>query len=230
MERGYVKLWRAIDQNALLENDNNSYVVFGKLLTRVNRHTGAYTTGRNKFSAICNMKPSTLYGVLQRLESSTIIRQESNTNSTTIYLCNWATYQQDDDRSSNVARRQPVTIQEKKEKKKENNNKRKNKEMSLVKKDDFDIAYEALNGFWSDLIGRKLSDNKTSRKALKDLLKDHDAEEIQYAIRGAVYFKGKQYKPQVMSFASMLEKWDNLMTHMESEKQKGVQNESNKFA
>lgn len=121
MERGYVKLWRAIDQNELLDNDNNAYIVFSKLLTRVNRFTGAYTTGRNKFSSICNMKPSTLYGVLQRLERSSIIRLEGNTNSTTIFICNWATYQQDDDRSPNESRGGRVTIQEKKDKEKKKN-------------------------------------------------------------------------------------------------------------
>lgn len=109
---GFVKLFRAINQNELLSNDNNSLVVFIKILTMVDRHTGSFTTGRYKFAAACNLKPSTLYGVLSRLESSTIIRQETNRNSTTIYLCNWWKYQQDTDRKSAGTRLKLDTIQE----------------------------------------------------------------------------------------------------------------------
>ena len=115
MERGYVKLWRSIDQNELLENDNTALIVFIKLLTRVNRLSGAYTTGRYKLANICNMNPSTLYSALKRLEASTIIQQQSNTTSTTITICNWWEYQQDVNSSSSERRSGVNTKQEKKE-------------------------------------------------------------------------------------------------------------------
>ena len=224
MERGYVKLWRSIDQNELLDNDNNALVVFTKILTRVNRLTGTLTTGRNKFATTCNMKPTTLYGVLKRLESSSIIRLQSDRNSTTIYICNWQKYQQDNGTNKTETRSKPVTIQEKKEKE---NKKESNKEKSLAKHDEFLTIYGQLRAFWEERTGRKLSDNKTSRDNLKKLLIEHTPEEIQYAIAGAAYFQGKQYKPQVLSFAALYEKWDNLQGHMQSEK--GAKHESNRF-
>lgn len=113
-ERGYVWLWRSIDQNELLDNDNTALIVFIKLLTRVNRHTGSLKTGRNKLANACNIKPSTLYSALKRLEASTIIRQESDSISTTISICNWKEYQQDGNTSSGASRSAVVTIQKRK--------------------------------------------------------------------------------------------------------------------
>lgn len=117
MERGYVKLWRVIDQNELLENDNTALLVFIKLLTRVDRHTGTYRTGRYKLAHMCNLNPNTLYSALKRLEASTIIQQRSNSSSTTITICNWWKYQQDDNSTPTKRRRGVNTKQEKKEKK-----------------------------------------------------------------------------------------------------------------
>lgn len=113
---GYVKLWRSIEQNELLDNDNNALVVFVKIITKANRLTGTLTTGRNKFAAACNMKPSTLYDVLQRLQKATIIRLESNKYATTIYICNWWKYQQDDGNKPTARVAGNGTIQEKKKK------------------------------------------------------------------------------------------------------------------
>ena len=116
MERGYVKLYRAIDQNELLENDNTALVVFIKLLTRVDRRTGSYKTGRFKLAHLCNLRPSTLRDALKRLEAATVIRQQSDSRATTIYICNWSKYQQGDDSSPSAERRFDDTKQEKKEK------------------------------------------------------------------------------------------------------------------
>lgn len=107
-----MKLYRSIDQNELLENDNTAYVVFTKLLTRVDRRTGAYRTGRIKFAHICNLRPSTLRDALKRLEAATMLRQESDSKATTIYICNWWKYQQDDDSRPSADRQATDTKQE----------------------------------------------------------------------------------------------------------------------
>lgn len=223
MERGYVKLWRSIDQNELLENDNTAWVVFTKLLVRVDRKTGSYTTGRKKLANICNLNPNTLYSALKRLEASTILQQQSNKVSTTITICNWWTYQQDVNKMSNDRQSTVNTKQEKKE----NIDTKVSISAASKKVDTFNNDFKQLSGFWESKTGRKISDNKTSRQNLKKLLSEHTVEEIQYAILGAVYFQGREYKPQVLSFGSMYEKWDSLHGHMQSEK--GKKSESNRF-
>ncbi len=112
MERGFIKLWRSIDQNELLENDNTALVVFIKLLLKCNRTDGTLVTGRKKLANICNLNPNTLYSALKRLETSTMIQQRSNNVSTTIRICNWSKYQQGINSSSTVRRVAINTIQE----------------------------------------------------------------------------------------------------------------------
>lgn len=129
MERGYVKLYRSIDQNELLENDNTALIVFIKLLTRVNRLNGKYTTGRKKLASACNLNPSTLYSALKRLEASTIIQQQSNKTSTTISICNWWEYQQDVNKTSNKLQ---STVNTKQEKKKKDNNIKKERDILAI--------------------------------------------------------------------------------------------------
>lgn len=117
MERGYVKLWRSIDQNELLDNDNTAFIVFMKLLTKVDRHTGSYKTGRFKLATMCNLRPSTLRDALKRLEAASVLRQQTDTKTTTIYICNWARYQQDDDSTPSARRRGNDTKQEREKEK-----------------------------------------------------------------------------------------------------------------
>ena len=74
--------------------------------------------------------------------------------------------------------------------------------------------FRELNEYWSQKSGRKLSDNKTSRDAYRKLKKEHTVDDIRLAINGAVYFHGMKYKPQVMSFKTLYDKWDNLSGHM----------------
>lgn len=224
MERGYVKLWRSIDQNELLEYDNAALVVFTKLITRADRMTGSYRTGRYRMAEICNMPPSTVRDALKRLEAATIVRQQHDSKATTIFICNWWKYQQDDDRKTSHQRRADDTKQEKKEKE---NIKEINKEKSVAKV--VSDEYNRLSQAWEESHGRAPSDNKTSRAAVKKLLSEHTIDEIEYAIRGAAYFKGKQYKPQVLSFASMYEKWDNLLGHMDATVAERKSHESNRF-
>lgn len=112
MQNGWVKLWRSIDDNELLSDDNTCYIVFTKLLTRANKQTGVFTTGRNKLASICNLKPSTVYYALKRLESSAMVRQQADSRKTTIYICNWDKYQQVGDRTINRHRADIGTKQE----------------------------------------------------------------------------------------------------------------------
>lgn len=95
MENGYIKLWRNINKNELLANDNNAWNVFTRLLTLVDWKTGSYTTGRKKLAIFMNMNDRTLYGVLKRLEVATMLQMKSNKHATTFSICNWSKWQQE---------------------------------------------------------------------------------------------------------------------------------------
>lgn len=89
----YIKSFRAKIHHPLLANDNNAYIVFDKLLHLVDRRTGSYTSGRFKLAALMNLKPSTTYKVLKRLEKHGMLNIKSNNQFSTIHICNWDKYQ-----------------------------------------------------------------------------------------------------------------------------------------
>jgi hypothetical protein len=196
--------------------------------------TGAWSGGRFQLvEADGYLNGSTIYKALHRLEESGMISLKSNTRFTEIRICKFLDYK----RRGNTSGNNEVTTNEQQSNTSSNTlNRIKNKEyrntMSVQKKakdTEFDSVYSELNHYWSERIGRKLSDTKAARDSLKLILKNHTTEEVQYAISGAAYFQGKPYKPQVLSFASLHKKWDDLLGHMDSVKKQGVTNESNRF-
>lgn len=132
MESGYIKLWRAALGNELLANDNTCWIVFTKLLLLVDKNTGAYRTGRKRLATLCNLKESTLYDALKRLEKATAIRQQTDSAATTIYICKWADYQQQTDN-------RPVRDQKNSDTKQEE---RKRKRIDTSSCDQLDHAHE----------------------------------------------------------------------------------------
>lgn len=216
MEKGYVKLYRAIDDNELLANDNTCYVVFGKLLTHADRFNGSYKTGRFKLAALCNMKPTTVYAALKRLESMTMIRQQSDNQMTTIHICNWSKYQQQSDSSVTDHRRANDTIQEREREKEVIDTK-----VSIHDKD----VLEAFN-LWNELTGKQMRAEKSNSRTIKKLIKQNGIESVLRAIQGAVYYQTKDYRPKVFSFNTLEKKWTELNgwmdTDLKSKAGKGV--------
>lgn len=200
MERGYVKLWRAVDQNELLENDNTAFIVFMKLLTRVDRRTGSFTTGRYKLASICNLNPNTLYSALKRLEASTIIQQQSNKTSTTIHICNWWKYQQDVNSSSNERHTTVNTKQEKKE--------NIDTKVSMAKTPSQDI--NDMFDYWQETVGYSI-DGKRNRYACSNLLKKHGQDDLKGLIKGVALAQDDRYAPRISDFVSLQAKKNDLI-------------------
>ncbi len=207
MEKGYIKLYRAIDDNELLANDNTCYIVFNRLLTHADRFTGAYKTGRFKLAALCNLKPTTLYAALKRLESSTMIRQRSDNKMTTIYICNWGKYQQDSDSTVTGQRSFNDTKQER-EKEREYIDTKVSISKSSEDKDEIDSIFDT----WKEVTGRAVvaSKRQAYRKIVAKLIKEQGVDSVRVAIVAANYYRDKQYRPDVYNFVDMDKKWDKL--------------------
>lgn len=105
MKKTYVKLYRSTMENEFLANDNNAFNLFMKILMRVNWQTGEMTTGRFKLSQMVNLKPTTAYATLRRLERHkmvTLMTGRATTKFTKIKVVNWQKYQSDDSADDNV--------------------------------------------------------------------------------------------------------------------------------
>lgn len=100
MKRGWVKLYRSIEDNHLWR-DQSAYRVFSWLLMNVDRHTGKITTGRKKMATACGLKESTIYITTKRLQTQQRINIESNNHFSTISIVNWYKYQDNDNSEDN---------------------------------------------------------------------------------------------------------------------------------
>ena len=209
MERGYVKLWRSIEHNELLENDNTAFIVFTKLLTRVNRLNGTYTTGRNRLASVCNINPNTLYSALKRLEASTIIQLHSNSASTTITICNWWKYQQDDN-SASTARRRAINTKQEREKEREYIDTNVSTAIVIAKTPSTDIndMFEE----WERSVGYRIDGQKQkNRFACSNLLKKYGKDGLTQMIRGVSLAQQDKYAPSVADFCSLQAKQNDLI-------------------
>lgn len=95
---GFIKLHRVILDHSRLSRDNNAYIMFTKLLLKADRHTGTYITGRKKLAALCNLKQTTAWMTLMRLNDDNMVDILSDRSKTKITICNWEKYQSKSDR------------------------------------------------------------------------------------------------------------------------------------
>lgn len=211
MERGYVKLWRSIEENELLEKDNTAFIVFTKLLTRVNRLNGTYTTGRNRLASVCNMNPNTLYSALKRLEASTIIQQRSNSSSTTITICNWWKYQQDSNNASTM-RRAAVNTKQEREKEREYIDTKVSGETAIVIAKTPSTDINDMFDEWERSVGYRIDgQKKKNRFACSNLLKKYGRNGLTQMIRGVALAQQDKYAPGVSDFCSLQAKQNDLI-------------------
>jgi hypothetical protein len=134
MNYTFVKLYRRLLDDPLLTVDNNAYVMFTKLLLKVDYRTGSITLGRKQLAHLCNLKPSTAYATIKRLEASNMIATSSQVKFTKITVVNWQKYQsrgtdtqQVDDISVSAPQENNGTIKR---------NKNKNKNKNIYSEDD----------------------------------------------------------------------------------------------
>lgn len=205
MDNGYIKLWRNLNKNEILANDNNALVVFIRLLTLVDRNTGSYITGRKKLAVFMNMNDRTLYGVLKRLERATMLQLNSNKNATTIYICNWHKWQQDGNSSATEAQMKRNTKQEEE--------KEKNNIYKLTKKE------EQVLSVLNTQTKRKFRDIPKSAKLT---MKKFSIDEIELALSRLV--KDSWHVPRLEGFSS-----DYFLRSSTIDKFLSVESKSSKF-
>lgn len=250
---GHVKLWYKMADSDIAQ-DNTAYIVFIRMLflahyeddftsIRFNGKqyylkAGEFSASFDELSALTKVNLHTLRRVILRLVDDKRISKRTDRQTTIFSICNWHKYQGDkrtkvsndipNDIPNDVANDMPNVTEGKKNIKNIKNIKKEiNKEKKVVKKSNDDVTL--LLQLWQQYQGRPASDNKTTRTAIRKLLSLHTVDEIEYAIKGAAYFKGMAYKPQVLSFNSLYEKWDNLLGHMDATVKERSLHASNRF-
>ena len=101
MNDGWVKFYRKTGKNNIFRHDLTAWHVFEVLMLYCDRETGKWEGGRFMLAELCDLKPTTTYKALKRLEKAKMVTLSSNNKYTTIYICNWKIYQGDGNNSSN---------------------------------------------------------------------------------------------------------------------------------
>lgn len=211
-ETGFIKLYRSLNNNDILANDNNSFIVFVRLLTLVDRRTGSYTTGRKKLAVYMNMNDRTLYGVLKRLEAATMLQLKSNNHATTIYICNWNKWQQDDNTSATEAQTVRNTKQER-----EKEEELVTKVTTKAKTPSSDI--DEMFTIWEQTTGLAIEGQKTkNRYAASNLLKKYGKDKLIQLIGGVKFAQETPYAPKIADFVELQAKQNKLLTWGQQQK------------
>ena len=123
MNRGFVKLWRRIDESAVFQNEGllkvflwcmvranykDAYVMVrtGRGYSEVLLPAGSFLFGRESAARELRMPPSTVWKRIKKLKKLEILNIESNSHYSIIYIINWHLYQDIQNESNSERNRQ----------------------------------------------------------------------------------------------------------------------------
>lgn len=209
----YIKLYRKILDNPELSNDNNAFIMFTKLLLKVDRKTGMYTAGRKQLAQLCNLKNATAYRTLCRLADAGLVATKSNTKYTTITVVSWHEYQSSVSASeqlgSNITTHNETkesTKQEKKEKENIDTN------VSMVKAKTPSVEINELLEYWETTVGFAITGQKQkNRYACSNLIKSHGLEKAMRLVDGVAQAGADRYAPRIADFVQLQQKQNELI-------------------
>lgn len=211
MNKGWVKYYRSIEDHELLANDNAAFIVFMKLLIKVDRKTGKYITGRFKLSELTNLAPSTAWGALKRLEKSKMVDIKADNKKSTISICNWAKWQ---DTADTLPDNKPTTNEQQTDTKQEVISKK--KEYKTITNVIGEPVYgnadiNLIVDVFEKAVGKQPRATK-QRRAAQTLKQRHGVDRVLKAIEFYTQVRGTPYSPNISTLEDLRDKWVNLET------------------
>lgn len=217
MDTGWIKSYRSIIDHELLANDNAAYIVFMKLLHKVDHKTGRYITGRFKLSELTNLPPTTAWDALKRLEKAKMAVIKSDNKKSTITICNWHKYQGNADSPTVI---KPTSNRHQTDTKQEVI--RKKEIPKGISADNRDPQVTQLIEHFEKHIG-KLSRSTYQPMAAMELIKQHGFERSIAGVNAAAAVRDRKFAPSIANLEDLRDKWINLENFYHREmKPKGV--------
>ena len=179
----YIKLYRKILDNPDLVKDNNAFIMFTKLLLKVDRKTGTYTAGRMQLATLCNMKPVTAYRTTLRLVGAGLVTALPNTKYTTYTVVNWDKYQSKKEKGeqlgNNLSHEPVAKVNTKQEEEKEKNIKDTKVSKALKPRTQISLDIDEAFVAWEQVMGYKITSGITkNRRAATNLIKSNGLEKV----------------------------------------------------
>lgn len=229
MYRGYVKLWRKLEDSDIFKNEKalkiwiwiliranhqENTVLFGRQKIHLNK--GEFIMGLNKASEHLNLAKSTIHFWVNYLKDLEMVELKKTNKYTIIKVKNWEDYQ-DTCTQTELQKNSKRTLKETNNNDKEciKNDKEYNGELSSQVKQVFDIFYNSINPSLN-------YGNNTSRKACEWLIKKYGLEKVLRTAEYACSIYGKEYAPTITTPYQLKDKLSNLIAY------KGKQDNSSK--
>ena len=217
MEQGWIKLYRKILENPLIEkpkylslwvilllkaNHKDNPMIWNGENTLVKE--GQFITSRKKLSIQSGIKESTVERILKYFEKEQQIGQQTNNKFRFITIINWKNYQKTDsttDKRRTTDRQQADTNKNDKKENKENITETSSVEINKLIK-----AFEAVNPACSKYYG-----NTTQRKACHFLIETYGFERVKLVIESTLPKSNTlAFFPSINTPLQLQEKWSAL--------------------
>lgn len=218
MYRGYVKLWRKMQEKGWYKNSKYAHLWVHILIKANHKNNefmwnnetviiedGQFITGRKELSKETGIAESTIERILKMFEKEHQIEQRKTKKFRIISVINWKKYQQDEQQRG----RQVDNKQTPEEQQVSTNKNDKNEKNDKNDKKSGDLAVagveDIMNIFY--LVNPTLNwGNKTIRKAAADLIKKFGLEEVKNMAEAAVSIQGEEFAPTITNPWELREK------------------------
>lgn len=207
MHRGYIKLWRKMQEKGWYKNPKHAHL-WVHILLKANHianefmwngemiaiEEGQFLTGRKELSKETGIAESTIEKILKVFEKEHQIEQQKTNKFRIISVINWKEYQKDGQKKE----QQSDNGRTPKEQRKNTNKNDKNEKNDKKTFGDLAVAgvEDVMNIFYQ--INPTLNwGNKTIRKAAADLIKKFGLEEVKAMAEAAISIQGQPYAPTI---------------------------------
>jgi hypothetical protein len=234
MYRGYVKLWRKLEDSQIFQNEKalkiwiwiliranhkENTVMFGR--QKILIHKGEFIMGLNKASEHLNLAKSTIHFWVNYLKDLGKVELKKTNKYTIIKINNWEDYQETETQTE-LQKNSKKTLKETNKNDKDiikNDKEVIVSEQSSQIQEIFKIFYETIN--------RNINfGNKTQRKAVEDMIRLQGFERVKKVAEFACQIHGQQYAPVITTPLQLRDKWSQLeawgKTQVEKSNSKGI--------
>lgn len=230
MNDGWIKLHRKTLLNELWRHDKTAFNLFQTILMLVDSKSGTWSGGRFQLcEAYGDIKPSTLYKALKRLEKAKMVTLDSNTKWSRISICKWLDYQSVGNTKREQQSNNKVTTKEQQSNTLTRSKKVRSKNNTKVLGETPTYGNPEINDLfskWSEIIGYEIASNKqNNRNACNNLLKKHGKDKLEQLLRGVALSQTDKYAPRISDFVSLQSKLSELLSwgkRQSSTKVKGI--------
>jgi hypothetical protein len=217
MNRGYVKLWRKIEDSIVFQNEGLFKVFIwcllqathkeiylpvrtGRGFTEVHLMPGSFIFGRQSAAKQLRMSQSTVWGRIIKLKKFKIIDMQTNTHYSIISIINWISYQGDQNQSDSQPDRQPTPNRRATDTNKNNKNVKNNTPAKISEKISLLQVRYSLN---QEIINQAFQTISSTRKANRiadtvklSILESWDRYPVEKVISGIRAYLSKDYAGQ----------------------------------